>query len=160
MDVPEGAKFIFLVVPVFLISIVALLVVFSNRTQNPDTQEPEDIFGSESREQNDFNEFNIEILEEGSGKEATGGDDVTVHYVGTLIDGSQFDSSIDRGEPFTFVLGIGQVIQGWDEGVVGMKIGEKRRLEIPSFMGYGETGAGSIPPNAGLIFEVELLEIN
>ena len=100
-----------------------------------------------------------EILECGDGETAEKGDNVSVHYVGTLADGTKFDSSRDRGEPFTFPLGAGQVIQGWDEGVAGMQIGETRKLTIPPELGYGPTGTGPIPPNATLIFEVELLDI-
>ncbi len=82
-----------------------------------------------------------------------------MNYVGTLIDGAKFDSSYDRNQPFTFNLGKGEVIQGWDLGVVGMKEGGKRRLTIPSSLGYGAQGAGdAIPPNSTLIFEVELLK--
>jgi len=99
-------------------------------------------------------------LKVGTGKEAKKGDNVTVHYRGTLTNGKQFDASYDRGEPFSFPLGGGQVIQGWDEGVVGMKEGGKRKLVIPSEMGYGAHGAGAdIPPNATLVFEVELLKV-
>jgi hypothetical protein len=106
-------------------------------------------------------EVGITILEQGSGEEAKNGDIVIVDYVGTLENGTKFDSSIDRGEPFTFTLGAGQVIQGWDLGVKGMKIGEKRKLIIPSALAYGEQGApGTIPANAILIFEVNLLGIN
>jgi len=102
----------------------------------------------------------IEILKEGTGATAKNGDVVSVHYTGTLIDGTKFDSSIDRGQPFSFTLGAGQVIAGWDQGVSGMKVGEKRKLFIPTDLAYGAQGAGGIiPPNAPLIFEVELLEI-
>lgn len=103
----------------------------------------------------------IETLKEGTGTIAKNGDKVSVHYTGTLENGTKFDSSLDRGQAFEFTLGIGQVIKGWDLGVVGMKIGEKRKLTIPSDLGYGSSGAGGIiPPNATLIFEVELLKIN
>lgn len=102
----------------------------------------------------------IEILKEGTGAVAKSGDNVSVHYVGTLENGTKFDSSIDRGAPFTFTLGVKQVIPGWDIGVEGMKVGEKRKLTIPSELAYGSRGAGAaIPPNATLIFEVELLGI-
>ena len=103
----------------------------------------------------------IEILKEGTGEIAKNGDTVSVHYTGTLEDGTKFDSSRDRGTPFSFILGAGRVIKGWDLGVAGMKIGEQRKLTIPSNLGYGTQGAGEvIPPNATLIFEVELLGIN
>jgi FKBP-type peptidyl-prolyl cis-trans isomerase len=99
-----------------------------------------------------------EILKAGTGAEAKAGQMVSVHYVGTLTDGKKFDSSRDRGEPFQFKLGAGQVIKGWDEGVAGMKAGELRKLTIPASIGYGARGAGGvIPPNATLIFEVELI---
>ncbi len=103
----------------------------------------------------------------GEGAEAVTGQMVAVHYTGWLLDpaapeqkGSKFDSSLDRGELFSFLLGAGRVIQGWDHGVAGMKVGGKRTLIIPSSMGYGEYGAGGvIPPNADLIFEVELHQV-
>lgn len=96
----------------------------------------------------------------GSGQEVKSGDSVTVHYLGTLENGTKFDSSYDRNTPFTTQIGVGQVIKGWDEGIVGMKVGGKRKLTIPPTLGYGQQGAGeSIPPNSTLIFEVELLGI-
>lgn len=103
----------------------------------------------------------IEDLVVGTGAEATVGKVISVHYTGTLTDGTKFDSSKDRGEPFEFTLGAGQVIQGWDKGFEGMKIGGKRKLTIPASLGYGEAGTpgGPIPPNATLIFEVELLGV-
>lgn len=102
----------------------------------------------------------IEVLKPGEGAEAKNDDLVTANYIGKLEDGAKFDSSFDRDQPFSFYLGAGQVIKGWDLGILGMKVGEKRRLTIPPELGYGETGAGPIPPNATLIFEVELLKIN
>jgi FKBP-type peptidyl-prolyl cis-trans isomerase FkpA len=104
----------------------------------------------------------LEIKDEavGTGREAKTGDEVRVHYTGTLMDGKKFDSSRDRNEPFKFKLGQGQVIKGWDQGVVGMKVGGKRQLTIPSDLGYGDTGSPpNIPPKAGLKFDVELVEV-
>ncbi len=102
----------------------------------------------------------IQDLAVGSGAEAVKGARVSVHYTGWLTDGTKFDSSVDRGKPFQFQLGAGQVIQGWDQGVAGMKVGGKRKLVIPPEMGYGARGAGRvIPPNAVLVFEVELLGV-
>jgi FKBP-type peptidyl-prolyl cis-trans isomerase len=102
----------------------------------------------------------VEDLQEGTGNAAKAGDTVEVHYTGWLTDGKKFDSSHDRRQPFSFQLGAGRVIKGWDQGVAGMKVGGKRKLTIPPDLGYGARGAGGvIPPNAELIFEVELLKI-
>ncbi len=99
-------------------------------------------------------------LKEGTGERAREGDTVEVHYTGTFKDGKKFDSSLDRGKPFSFKLGAGQVIKGWDEGVAGMQVGGKRKLVIPSPLAYGEGGGGgAIPPKSELTFEVELLKI-
>ncbi|MBL8482359.1 MAG: FKBP-type peptidyl-prolyl cis-trans isomerase [Rhodocyclaceae bacterium] len=102
----------------------------------------------------------IEDSVTGTGARAEAGKTVEVHYTGWLTDGRKFDSSKDRGRPFSFRLGAGQVIQGWDEGVAGMQVGGTRKLTIPPEMGYGARGAGGvIPPNATLVFEVELLNV-
>jgi FKBP-type peptidyl-prolyl cis-trans isomerase len=107
-----------------------------------------------------MSELIIEDLNPGSGDEAVAGKTVIVHYTGWLTNGSKFDSSKDRSEPFDFRLGAGQVIRGWDQGVAGMKVGGKRKLTIPPELGYGSRGAGGvIPPNATLVFEVELLAV-
>ncbi|MEI6206135.1 MAG: FKBP-type peptidyl-prolyl cis-trans isomerase [Desulfuromonadales bacterium] len=97
----------------------------------------------------------------GKGASPVTGKPVKVHYTGTLENGTKFDSSVDRKEPFSFVIGVGQVIPGWDEGVMSMKVGGKRKLIIPSKLGYGARGAGgAIPPNATLLFDVELLDVS
>ena len=107
-----------------------------------------------------MSDLKIEELKVGTGAEAKAGDEVRVHYTGWLTDGTKFDSSVDRGQPFSFTLGVGMVIKGWDEGVAGMKVGGKRKLTIPAHLGYGARSAGRvIPPNATLVFEVELLGI-
>lgn len=155
------------VVPI-IISVVSVLILaggvyylIGNKNTTPVDNEINLV--EEQEEMNtvqDFDEFTFNTITPGTGAEAVLGNKVSVHYEGTLIDGTKFDSSYDRGTPFEFILGGGEVIQGWEEGVLGMKVGEVRELKIPSSMGYGEYGAGSmIPGKAGLIFKVELLEI-
>ena len=107
------------------------------------------------------NEFKIVVMREGNGDVAQHGQRVTVHYEGRLTDGTVFDASRPRGQPFRFTIGAGQVIQGWEQGVAGMKVGEIRRLNIPANLGYGAAGAGGvIPPNATLVFDIELLAVS
>jgi FKBP-type peptidyl-prolyl cis-trans isomerase FkpA len=106
------------------------------------------------------NELQINDMEVGKGTEATAGKTVSVHYTGWLTNGTKFDSSKDRGQPFNFKLGAGMVIKGWDQGVAGMKVGGKRKLTIPPTLGYGDRNVGPIPANSTLVFEVELLGVN
>lgn len=104
-------------------------------------------------------ELQSEDIQVGTGPEVKSGDTISIDYKGTLPDGTVFDSSYERGQPFETQIGVGQVIKGWDEGVIGMQVGGKRKLVIPPAMGYGEQDMGTIPPNSTLIFEVELREI-
>jgi FKBP-type peptidyl-prolyl cis-trans isomerase len=107
-----------------------------------------------------MSDLQIETLRAGTGAEAKRGDNVTVHYVGTLTNGSKFDSSRDRGKGFGFTIGEGRVIQGWEQGVAGMKVGELRKLTIPPALAYGERGFPPvIPPGSTLVFEIELLAV-
>lgn len=103
--------------------------------------------------------FKSEDIKKGEGKEVTSGDYIKIHYSGTLENGKKFDSSYDRGEPFETRIGVGEVIEGWDMGVVGMKVGGKRKLTIPPQLAYGDREIGIIPANSTLIFEVELLNV-
>ena len=147
-----------IIVIIIILLIAAFIIVLS--------------WGSLFPQKTDIGETDIEMittdsglqyqdLVTGTGESAKEGDTVRVHYTGWLEDGTKFDSSLDRGEPFEFPLGKGSVIMGWDEGVAGMKTGGKRKLTIPPELGYGDRGAGDvIPPGATLIFDVELLEIN
>jgi FKBP-type peptidyl-prolyl cis-trans isomerase len=116
---------------------------------------------SVGHEDKELIKMKIEKITSGKGATPKRGETVTVHYTGWLTDGTKFDSSVDRDEPFTFVLGEGQVIQGWDQGVATMCVGDKARLTIPAELAYGAAGyPGAIPPNATLIFEVELLSVS
>lgn len=156
----------------FLTGLVALvlagaLVGCQSQPEEPQTTTPTEQPAPEtpapdaSTETSEVTELKIEDLQVGTGAEAKQGDTVTVHYTGWLTDGTKFDSSLDSGQPFTFRLGAGEVIPGWDQGVEGMKVGGKRKLTIPPQLGYGAQGAGGvIPPNATLVFDVELLSVN
>lgn len=137
------------------------LIVFLLNKKTPELVIENKVDVVENNESITMNEeLKIEDLVVGTGEEAIAGKNISVHYTGTLIDGTKFDSSKDRNMPFEFTLGAGQVIQGWDQGFKGMKVGGKRKLTIPASMGYGSQGAGGvIPPNATLIFEVELLDV-
>lgn len=150
-------NFIFIII---ILAVVVFGVYFI--LQDSKIEEIQNGRPSDNQNQTMTQGMKIEILKEGTEVEAKKGDTVSVHYTGTLENGTKFDSSLDRGTPFSFTLGAGQVIRGWDLGVLGMKVGEKRKLTIPSGLAYGETGTpgGPIPPNATLIFEVELLGIN
>jgi FKBP-type peptidyl-prolyl cis-trans isomerase len=143
---------------VILIIATSVFYFLSNKGKEPKFEENKNIIPTNNVQT--INSMKIETLKQGTGEGAKNGDRVIVHYTGTLENGTKFDSSLDRNQPFSFTLGTGQVIQGWDLGVLGMKINEKRKLTIPPELGYGSTGIGPIPPNATLIFEVELLGIN
>ncbi|MGH9678523.1 MAG: FKBP-type peptidyl-prolyl cis-trans isomerase [Candidatus Acidiferrales bacterium] len=146
---------------------VALLIFFvvagmaygcGGSSSKTDTSSPTKVQGPGTTMQAGLQYWDIVV---GTGAAAVPGSTVKVHYTGWLTNGQKFDSSVDRGEPFSFTLGAGQVIKGWDEGVAGMKVGGKRQLRIPPDLGYGASGTGGvIPPNATLIFDVQLLDVS
>ncbi len=142
-----------IIIVIIAILLVYLLLGYRTKTASQESMSPV----STDRQ---TSELQIQILQEGEGKGAQAGDTVTVNYTGTLSDGTQFDSSLDHGVPFIFELGTGKVIPGWDQGLLGMKVGEKRHLIIPPDLAYGSQGVPPvIPPNATLIFDVEMLGI-
>lgn len=153
-------KYIFLVLAVAAIGLNGC-TKGCNKTEEPSQPDATQSTNSSSTttQSNAAAKVEIEDLETGKGAEATNGKTVTVHYTGTLKDGTKFDSSIDRNEPFPFVLGAGQVIKGWEQGILGMKVGGKRKLTIPPELAYGNNAVGAIPANSTLIFEVKLLDV-
>ena len=142
---------------VVLVVMLALFVTASVLAQT-NTSSPTKVTGAPKTTTSGLQYWDLVV---GTGATAVAGKPVRVHYTGWLTNGTKFDSSVDRNEPFVFSLGAGQVVKGWDEGVAGMKVGGKRQLRIPPALGYGARGAGGvIPPNATLIFDVELLQVN
>ena len=140
-----------------LVTFVVTAVFAQGGSAKPNTSAPTKVTGDGTKTADGLQYWDIKV---GTGPVAAAGQTVKVHYTGWLTNGKKFDSSVDRGEPFTFNLGGGQVIKGWDEGVAGMKVGGKRQLRIPPQLGYGDRGAGGvIPANATLIFDVELLGV-
>ncbi len=140
-----------------LLAILGLAAGCGGKSDSPSSSGPMKVTGQPITTPSGLQYWDIVV---GTGATAVSGSTVKVHYSGYLTTGEKFDSSRDRGEPFSFSLGAGQVIKGWDEGVAGMKVGGQRQLRIPPDLGYGATGAGgTIPPNATLIFDVELLGV-
>jgi len=132
--------------------------IVNTRPTRPNTKVPSKVTGDGVKTESGLQYWDLKV---GTGEVAKEGDRVRVHYTGWLTTGKKFDSSVDAGRPFTFALGNGEVIKGWDEGVAGMKVGGKRQLRIPPDLGYGESGTpdGTIPPNSTLIFDVQLLGV-
>ena len=149
-------KTILLIIILLVVALIFFLLMKPKESMAPDYSKNT----SQISEFKKMDTVKIDILQEGTGEVSKTGDTLSVHYTGTLEDGTKFDSSVDRGQPFSFTLGENRVIQGWEQGMLNMKVGEKRKLTIPSSLGYGSAGTGGvIPPNATLIFDVELLEI-
>ncbi|MFA5098914.1 MAG: FKBP-type peptidyl-prolyl cis-trans isomerase [Candidatus Paceibacterota bacterium] len=154
---------ILLVIMAIVIALVGVYLFMGNKNEDETGENLNNNINNQNQMENKTLEDGLQIIDEviGTGAEAKAGDIVSVNYIGTLENGKKFDSSYDRNQPFSFTLGIGQVIRGWDEGVAGMKIGGKRKLVIPPALAYGsqEVGNGLIPANSTLIFEVELLGV-
>ena len=151
----------FISILILIVAVVAIVLLVRSGTTSPNEQVMEEVplEANQLEALNEIQELMMMSLAEGEGEEIQDGQTAVVHYIGTLVDGTVFDSSLTRGEPFEFSLGAGQVIQGWDIGVRGMKVGEQRRLIVPPTYGYGNRVVGPIPANSVLIFDVELLEI-
>jgi FKBP-type peptidyl-prolyl cis-trans isomerase len=166
----------YIILSVGIVIVIVAIIAYSQRTTVQNSSVNNDVAptimstpssleqtGNESATitpmQEEVTELIIEDLVAGTGAEAVAGKKITVNYKGTLTDETQFDSSYDRGQPFSFVLGVGSVIQGWDQGFARMKVGGKRKLTIPPSLGYGAQATGAIPANSVLIFEVELLKV-
>lgn len=151
-------KFLVLALTIFTTALGISQTTKRPMHSRPNTKAPSKVTGDGVKTDSGLQYWDIVV---GTGKVAKEGDGVRVHYTGWLTNGKKFDSSVDAGRPFTFVLGNGEVIKGWDEGVAGMKVGGKRQLHIPPDLGYGESGTpdGTIPPNSPLIFDVQLLSI-
>jgi FKBP-type peptidyl-prolyl cis-trans isomerase len=151
------------IIAIILLGVIGFIFSSNKNPQEVDNQSIKQEVNNNRTQQEEIMEVTeLQIVDTtvGEGKEAILGKVVSVHYTGTLTDGTKFDSSVDRETPFQFTLGAGQVIQGWDQGVIGMKVGGKRTLTIPSDLAYGPTGRpGTIPPSATLIFDIELLNV-
>jgi FKBP-type peptidyl-prolyl cis-trans isomerase len=154
--------------PLFLIAVLALGLVFvgcsgkkadEGGNTNVPAKSPERPTESSNPTTTTDTGLQIQDITEGTGATAETGKVVAMHYTGWLMDGKKFQSSLDRGKPYTIKLGAGEVIKGWDEGIVGMKVGGKRKLTIPPNLAYGEAGRGPIPPNSTLVFEVDLMSV-
>lgn len=157
-----GKPFLIVVGVVVILAVFAYLLFTDKIGSQPKLEDtitinPANIPAKKSM--NDDQGLKIEDIKVGTGPAVKSGDTVTINYVGTLTDGTKFDSSYDHGQPFSTQIGTGQVIKGWDLGVIGMKVGGKRKLTIPPQLGYGSQGTDGIPPNSTLIFELELVGI-
>ena len=149
------SKFFPLILLGLMVVVAAAYFIFTRNTVESTEMKQQ----SSTSQSSVSSKLKVEDIKIGTGKEVKSGDTIIIHYNGTLTDGTKFDSSYDRGQPFETVIGVGKVIQGWDQGVVGMKVGGKRKLTIPPDLGYGAQTVGPIPANSTLIFEVELVDV-